>query len=107
MLGLVLVCALAALVWFWKPLNGYAVAGASYGAQLGCACRHIAGRTLSACRADFEEGMGPIMLSEDEATAIVPAIARNRNQAQIVRSFLKEHETPPASTFDPQIGKGA
>jgi hypothetical protein len=73
MLGLVLVCALAALVWFWKPLNGYAVAGASYGAQLGCACRHIAGRTLSACRADFEEGMGPIMLSEDEATRSVTA----------------------------------
>jgi len=45
-------------------------------------------------------------LTEDEANAIAPAIARNRNQAQIVRSFLKEHETTPASTFDPQIGSG-
>ena len=68
-----LVCAVAALAWFCKPLNGYAVTGASYGAQLGCACRHIAGRPLSACRADFEDGMGPIILSEDEAARSVTA----------------------------------
>jgi hypothetical protein len=46
-------------------------------------------------------------LTEDEAEGLVPAIARNRAQAEIVRSFLHEHETTPASTFDPQIGKGA
>jgi hypothetical protein len=68
-----LVCTMAALIWFWKPLNSYAVTGAAYGAQLGCACRHIAGRPLSACRADFEEGMGLIILSEDEATRSVTA----------------------------------
>jgi hypothetical protein len=46
-------------------------------------------------------------LTEDEAKALVPAIGRNRAQAQIVRSFLQEHETTPASTFDPQIAKEA
>lgn len=44
-------------------------------------------------------------LTEDEAKGLVPAITRNRNQAQIVRSFLKDHEAAPASTFDPQIGR--
>jgi hypothetical protein len=64
---------LVLLIWFWKPLNGYAQAGASYGARVGCACRHVAGRSLSDCRKDFEEGMGLIMLSEDAAAKSVTA----------------------------------
>jgi len=46
-----------------------------------------------------------LSLTEQEAAALAPAITRNRNQAQIVRSFLKEHETAPAATFDPQLAE--
>jgi hypothetical protein len=52
-------------IWFWRPLNAYAVTGASYGARIACTCHFVAGRELSDCRKDFERGMGPLMLSED------------------------------------------
>ena len=73
----VLVCALVAavilLIWFWKPLNGYAVAGASYGARVGCACRHIGGRSLGDCAKDFVPGMALVTLSEDARAKSVTA----------------------------------
>lgn len=72
--------AVAALVWFWQPLNHYAVTSASYGARVACPCRFIAGRDLSQCRDDFEAGMWPILLSEDveakSVTATFPLLSR-------------------------------
>lgn len=64
---------MALVAWFWKPLNGYAVAGASYGARMACSCRFVAGRELSGCRKDFEPGMGLVMLSEDREDQSVTA----------------------------------
>lgn len=55
---------IAAGLWFREPIGGYAVTGAAYAAHVGCSCRHIGGRPLESCRADFERGMGMITLSE-------------------------------------------
>ncbi|MEO6718312.1 MAG: hypothetical protein ABIM50_13825 [Novosphingobium sp.] len=75
----VLACVLL-LAWFWKPLNGYAVAGASYGARVACSCRFIGGRNLQDCRKDFVSGMGLARLSEDakakSVTATFPLLSR-------------------------------
>jgi hypothetical protein len=69
----------AALVWVWRPLNAYALTGASYGARVACSCRLVAGRGLASCREDFEPGMELIRLSEDEdahsVTASFPLLA--------------------------------
>lgn len=64
---------LALLVWFWTPINGYAQAGASFGARVTCSCRFVAGRSLDDCRKDFEPGMGLILLSEDPSAKSVTA----------------------------------
>jgi len=66
--------------WMWRePIDGYAVAGASYGAHAMCSCRYIGGRDLSDCKKDFEPGMEFVFLTEDEdertVTARVPLIA--------------------------------
>jgi len=65
--------------WLGWSLKAQAVAGAAYGARIGCSCRYVAGRLLSECRKDFEPGMAMVMLSEDEAaksvTAKVPMLA--------------------------------
>lgn len=70
----------AALAWFWTPLHGRAVAGASYGARIACSCHFVAARDIAQCRADFEPGMGLVMLSVDDAakrvTARVPMLSR-------------------------------
>lgn len=68
-----LVLAAGALAWFWKPLNSYAVTGASYGARVACSCRFVGGRELSDCKNDFEPGMELIMLSEDDEARSVTA----------------------------------
>lgn len=68
-----LVLAAAVLAWFWKPLNSYAVTGASYGARVACSCRYVGGRELSDCKKDFEPGMELIMLSEDDDARSVTA----------------------------------
>jgi hypothetical protein len=77
LLGLAMVAGLIA--WFWGPLNGYAEAGASYGARVACSCRFVGGRGLDDCRKDFEPGMELIMLSEDSqarsVTATFPLLA--------------------------------
>ena len=74
------VLAIGLLAWFWRPLNSYAMTGASVGARLGCSCRYVEGRALGACRDDFEHGMGLVRLSEDEqarsVTASFPLLAR-------------------------------
>lgn len=44
-----------------------------------------------------------LTLTEEEATALVPAIVRLRGQAEIARSFLTEHETTPSAAFDPRL----
>lgn len=68
------------VVFFWRPLHGYAVTGASYGARVGCSCRYAGGRSLSDCRKDFEPGMALVTLSEDKesksVTARFPLLAR-------------------------------
>lgn len=78
-LGLGLIAALLAL--FWKPLNGYADAGAAYGARVACSCRFVGGRDLADCRKDFEPGMELVTLSEDpkakSVTASFPLLARH------------------------------
>ena len=63
----------ALLAWFWKPLNGYADAGASYGARVACSCRYLGGRALRDCRKDFVPGMALITLSEDNKAKSVTA----------------------------------
>jgi hypothetical protein len=65
--------ALAALVWFWRPMTASAVAGVSYGARVACSCRYIAGRDLEDCEKDFLPGMGLVVLSEDDAEKSVTA----------------------------------
>lgn len=74
----------ALLVWFWPTIDGYAQTGAAYGARIGCSCRHVAGRPIDQCRADFEDGMGLVMLSEDAeqktVTARFPLIASQTAQ---------------------------
>lgn len=80
---LVLVLAVAVLVLgalFWSPLHERALAGASFGARIGCSCRYVEGRPLGDCRKDFEPGMALVLLSADEetssVTARVPLLAR-------------------------------
>lgn len=79
--GLVaLVLAVGLLAMVWRPMTGYASAGAAYGARVGCSCRYAGGRALADCAKDFEPGMGLISLSEDAAaksvTARFPLLAR-------------------------------
>jgi len=63
----------ALLAWNWRPLNAFALTGASYAARVGCACRYVGGRSLSNCRKDFEPGMELVILSEDRVTKSVTA----------------------------------
>lgn len=68
------------VAWYWKPINGYAITGASVGARVACSCHYLGGRSLSDCRKDFEPGMELITLSADEdaksVTARFPLLAR-------------------------------
>lgn len=79
-LALALLAAALLLAWFWKPLGGYAAAGASYGAKVTCSCRYIGGRSLQDCRKDFVSGMALATLSEDakakSVTARFPLLSR-------------------------------
>lgn len=62
-----------ALIWFWKPLNSFAVTGAAYGARVACSCHYLGGRDLEDCRKDFEPGMELVMLSADREAKTVTA----------------------------------
>ncbi len=64
---------LGSLAFFWRPLNSYAVTGASYGARVACSCRFAGGRDLADCRKDFEAGMALVTLSEDKEDRSVTA----------------------------------
>jgi len=70
---LILAVLAAFATYFSKPLQGYAITGASYGARVACSCRFEGGRSLGDCRKDFETGMELITLSEDRATKSVTA----------------------------------
>jgi hypothetical protein len=77
--GLALVLA-GSLGWWLlaDTISGYARAGTAYGARNACSCRHISGRELASCRADFVPGMELVLLSEDEdarsVTASIPLV---------------------------------
>ena len=72
-LALAVLAAVILLAWFWKPLNVYAATDASYGAKVGCSCRHIGGHSLEDCRKDFVSGMALVSLSEDTKARSVTA----------------------------------
>ena len=79
-LVLLLIGAGAAGWWLaGEQAQGYAVAGASFGAQSVCSCRYIAGRDVGSCKQDFEPGMEAVFVSDDteakEVTAWVPLLA--------------------------------
>jgi hypothetical protein len=82
--GLALILGL--LVWFWGPLNSYAIAGTSYGARVACSCKFLGGRSLADCRKDFEPRMELIMLSEDveakSVTATFPLLSSQTARLQ-------------------------
>ncbi|ANU06693.1 hypothetical protein [Paraurantiacibacter namhicola] len=76
----VLLLVVAAAAWFWRaPITGMSGAGAAYGARIACSCKYVGGRDLDSCRADLEDSMWAVFLSEDEAkqsvTARVPLVA--------------------------------
>lgn len=78
--ALVLLLAAVVLAWFYRaPINGYAGTGAAVAARTVCSCRYVAGRGLDDCKKDFEPGMEPVFLSENEeersVTAYVPLVA--------------------------------
>ena len=79
MLLWLVLAAIGALAWFWKPLNSYAVTIASSDARVACSCHFISGRSLSECRGDFDPGMGMAVLTEDakekSVTAWVPPLS--------------------------------
>ena len=77
---LALAVLVAAVAWFYRePVAGYTTTGAAFGARTACSCRYIAGRSLGDCKKDFEPGMEPVFLSDDEeeksVTAYVPLLA--------------------------------
>jgi hypothetical protein len=72
-IGLLAVAGLAVLAWFWPSIHGDAVAGASVGARVACACHFIEGRPLGQCSDDFEPGMGMVTISSDESAKSVTA----------------------------------
>lgn len=71
LLPVAIVVGLAA--WFWRPLNSYAVTGASYGARVVCSCRYIERRSLDSCRDDLEAGMELVHVTDDDETRSVTA----------------------------------
>ncbi|MES2698750.1 MAG: hypothetical protein V4647_03975 [Pseudomonadota bacterium] len=79
-IALVAALALGAAYWMWRDsIDGYAVAGTSFGAHSVCSCRYIAGRDMGSCKEDFEPGMQAVFVSEDEdersITAWVPLLS--------------------------------
>lgn len=79
-IALVAALALGAAYWMWRDsIDGYAVAGTSFGAHSVCSCRYIAGREMGSCKEDFEPGMQAVFVSEDEdersITAWVPLLS--------------------------------
>ncbi len=64
---------LIALVWFWRPLNSFAMTSAAYGARVACSCHYLGGRSLNDCHKDFEPGMELVILSADREAKTVTA----------------------------------
>jgi hypothetical protein len=78
LLFVVLVVALAVTL-LWSRMHDAALARTAYGAQTGCLCRFVAGRTLDQCAADPGVAQDWVRLSEDgtarAVTASVPGLA--------------------------------
>ena len=78
-LGLTLVVAAVGAGVYVHRLTPQLELGVGYAARVACGCRFIENRPLAQCRSDFEAGMEPIRLAEDDAaksvTASVPLIA--------------------------------
>jgi len=68
------IAAVAAAIWFNRaPIQGYAEAGTSYVARVGCSCRFVAGRSLKDCEKDKLGGTELISLSDDAEARSVTA----------------------------------
>lgn len=99
-LVVVLFLALGAWVaWAWQGLREEATVGAAYGAQVGCICRYVSGRSLAACESDVKvAGLGGIgarvSLTEDSArrtiTGSIPLLARQTADFQPERGCQLE-----------------
>lgn len=77
---LAILAVLVAVGWYFRtPATGYAQAGTSYMARVGCSCRFVAGRSLDDCAKDKMSGMELVTLTEDDeaksVTARFPLIA--------------------------------
>ena len=72
---LLVLASVAAVAWFANrtAINGYAMAGASYAARVGCSCRYIGGRSIGDCAKDKVAGMELVSLSDDPASKSVTA----------------------------------
>ncbi len=65
---------LAGLALFYRAeITGYASAGSSYAARIGCSCRFVGGRSLEDCKKDRLAGMELVTLTEDAAAKSVTA----------------------------------
>ncbi|EIZ79054.1 hypothetical protein WSK_2241 [Novosphingobium sp. Rr 2-17] len=78
LLILVLLALGAWLGWAWQGLREEAMAGAAYGARVGCVCRYVSQRTIGSCEGDLKaaELRGAarlVSLSENPATRTVRA----------------------------------
>jgi len=69
--ALILVLGLGA--WKGPGWRKDALTAAGLGAHVACSCHYIEGRDLAQCKADFDPGMEPLMLSEDSASKSVTA----------------------------------
>lgn len=78
LLILALLAGLALLGWRWNSLRGEALAGAAYGARVGCVCRYVSQRPLKSCESDLDVAelgrvTAMISLSDDPETKTVTA----------------------------------
>lgn len=66
------------LAWAWQGLREEALAGAAYGARVGCVCRFVSQRTIGSCEgdlkaADLRGAARLVSLSENPAARTVRA----------------------------------
>lgn len=82
--GIGTVIALIVAVGFAISMRPTLQLGVGYGAHVICSCRYIGGRDLDSCYQDYEPGMEPIQMHDDEAekrvTASVPLLASRSAQ---------------------------
>ena len=80
LLLLALVVAGTAAAFFWSRMREASTARAASAAQVGCLCRYVSGRSMSACAGDPAVMQEWVSLNEDAAAraivATVPTLAR-------------------------------